>query len=95
MVPAMEAAEAARAAAAAASAAAAARWALAICALALMSARVLAPVLLGLVMEQGKLGLGETWLEGNGSGDPWILETGILSGGTFGTGAEGKGWDVL
>lgn len=62
---------------AAASAAAAARRALAIWALALMSARVLAPVLLGLVMVQGNLGLGETWLAGNGSGEPWILETGI------------------
>lgn len=75
MVPTMEAAVAAMEAAA--SAAAAARRALAIWALALMSARVLAPVLLGLMMVRGKLGPGETWLVGNGNGDPWILETGI------------------
>lgn len=40
-----------------------------------MSARVLAPVLLGLVMEIGKRAPGETCDVGNGMGE--ILETGI------------------
>lgn len=72
MVPPIEAAEAALAATAAA-----AHWARAIWALALMSASVRAPVLLGLVMAQGKLGLGETGLVRKGAGEPWILDTGI------------------
>lgn len=81
-----EAAEAAMEAAVAASAAAAARWALAILALALTSAKVLAPVLLMI----GKGGLGETWLADSNAGDPWILETWIWKRGKCINKLQGK-----
>lgn len=86
MASTMEAEVVAMAAAAAASAAAAARWALAILALALTSAKVLAPVLLMI----GKGGLGETWLADSNAGDPWILETWIWKRGKCINRLEGK-----
>lgn len=42
-----------------------------------MSAKVLAPVLPGLLRDTGKRALGETWPAGNGIGE--ILDTGICN----------------
>lgn len=43
----------------------------------MMSAKVLAPVLPGLLRDTGKRALGETWPAGNGIGE--ILDTGICN----------------